>query len=103
MLERIKLLLNVTGEDKLIEELIELTRSKVLAYISEKEIPKELEFIIIELTVNRYNRIGSEGIKTESIDGKAQTYEGDIEAYYPILDDYIEENKKKTGKGYKLF
>ena len=90
MLERIKLLLNVSDEDKLINELIELTKAKILSYISEKNIPSELEFIVIELTVSRYNRIGSEGIKSESVDGRVQSYEGDLECYYPVLDKYIE-------------
>jgi hypothetical protein len=102
MLERIKLLLNVTGEDKLIEELIKLNTAKVLERIKEDEVPNKFEFIVIESVISRYNRIGSEGLKSESVDGRVQTYEGDIEPYYPILDDYVEEKKKKTDKGYRL-
>lgn len=94
MVERIKLLLNVSDEDNLINELIELTKSKVLSYIGEKEIPSELEFIVIELTVSRYNRIGSEGIKSESVDGRVQSYESDLESYYTVLDKYIESKQQ---------
>ena len=40
--------------------------------------PKELEFELIELSIQRFNRIGSEGIASESIDGKSVSYDDDF-------------------------
>ena len=52
----------------------------------------ELEFVLIELSIQRYNRIGSEGIASENVDGKSVSYEADFEGYKVYLDDYINKN-----------
>ena len=100
LLNRIKTLLGIPDNDELIYEITELTKSKILNYINEVELPLELEFVLVELTVQRYNRIGSEGIASESVDGKSVSYEDVFENYKPYLDDYISRNGKS--KGYKL-
>ena len=100
LLNRIKTLLGIPDNDELIYEITELTKSKILNYINEVELPLELEFVLVELTIQRYNRIGSEGIASESVDGKSVSYEDIFENYKPYLDDYISRNGKS--KGYKL-
>ncbi|MBP3931718.1 MAG: phage head-tail connector protein [Peptostreptococcaceae bacterium] len=100
LLNRIKTLLGVTDNDELIYEITELTKSKILNYINETELPNELEFVLVELAIQRYNRIGSEGISSESVDGKSVSYDDDFENYKPYLDDYIYKNG--TNKGFKL-
>lgn len=100
LLNRIKTLLGIPDNDELIYEITELTKSKILNYINEVELPLELEFVLVELTIQRYNRIGSEGIASESVDGKSMSYEDVFENYKPYLDDYISRSGKS--KGYKL-
>ena len=100
LLNRIKTLLGIPDNDELIYEITELTKSKILNYINEVELPLELEFVLVELTVQRYNRIGSEGIASESVDGKSVSYEDIFENYKPYLDDYISRSGKS--KGYKF-
>lgn len=97
IIDKIQLL---TGADdnqlELLETIVYLVESKVLNRIGELEIPKKLEFIVVELSVARFNRIGSEGLKSESVDGAVQTYEDDISAYEPIFEKYME---RKDGRG----
>ena len=100
LLNRIKTLLGIPDNDELIYEITELTKSKILIYINEVELPLELEFVLVELTIQRYNRIGSEGIVSESVDGKSVSYEDVFENYKPYLDDYISRSGKS--KGYKF-
>ena len=100
LLNRVKTLLQINDNDELIYEIVEITKEKILNYINEKELPKELEFILIELAVERYNRIGSEGIASESVDGKSVSYEDNFESCKQYLDDYIFRNNKN--KGFKL-
>ena len=100
LLNRIKTLLNVEGNENLIYELVNITESKILNYINASEMPIELEFVLIELAIQRFNRIGSEGIASESIDGKSVSYDDDFIGYKHYLDDYISRNGKS--KGYKL-
>ena len=55
LLNRIKTLLGIPDNDELIYEITELTKSKILNYINEVELPLELEFVLVELTIQRYN------------------------------------------------
>ena len=100
LLNRIKTLLNVEGNENLIYEIVNITEAKILNYINATEMPKELEFVLIELSVQRFNRIGSEGLASESIDGKSVSYDDDFTGYKHYLDDYISRNSVK--KGYRL-
>ena len=100
LLNRIKTLLNVEGNEELITEIVNITESKILNYINATEMPIELEFVLIELSVQRFNRIGSEGIASESIDGKSVSYDDDFTGYKHYLDDYISRNSVR--KGYRL-
>ena len=100
LLNRIKTLLHINDNDEFIYEIVEITKEKILNYINEKELPVELEFILIELAVERYNRIGSEGIASESVDGKNVSYDDNFENYKTHLNDYIFRNNKN--RGFKL-
>ena len=100
ILNRIKTLLNIEGNENLIYEIVNITEAKILNYINATEMPKELEFVLIELSVQRFNRIGSEGIASESIDGKSVSYDDDFTGYKHYLDDYISRNSVR--KGYRL-
>ena len=100
LLNRIKTLLNIEGNENLIYEIVNITEAKILNYINATEMPKELEFVLIELSVQRFNRIGSEGIASESIDGKSVSYDDDFTGYKHYLDDYISRNSIR--KGYRL-
>ena len=100
LLNRIKTLLNIEGNEELIAEIVNITEAKILNYINANEMPKELEFVLIELSVQRFNRIGSEGIASENVDGKSVSYDDDFTGYKHYLDDYISRNSVR--KGYRL-
>ena len=100
LLNRVKILLGISENDELVHEIIELTKDKILNYINKTELPYELEFVLVELAIKRYNRIGSEGISSESIDGKSVSYEDDFESYKHHLDDYMIRNS--NSKGFRL-
>ena len=103
IVSRVKVLLgttNTTDDEELLYEIVEITKSKILNYINQTKMPKELEFVLVELAIQRFNRIGSEGIASESIDGKSVSYEDYFEKYKPYLDDYIQ--RSGTSKGFRL-
>ena len=103
IVSRMKVLLGITDNtdnDELLYEIVNITESKILNYNNASEMPKELEFVLIELSVQRFNRIGSEGIASESIDGKSVSYDDDFTGYKHYLDDYISRNSVR--KGYRL-
>ena len=60
MINKIKILLGITDNDELLNEIIERTEYKILNYINKKTLPGELEFILIELVISRFNKKGVE-------------------------------------------
>lgn len=51
------------------------------------EIPAELEYIVVETVIARFNYLGSEGMKAESVEGHTMTFD---ENYLNRFDDDIE-------------
>ncbi len=55
------------------------------------EIPTELEYILTECTIVRFNRIGSEGMESESMDGHTAKYvDKDLSDYDHVIQTYID-------------
>ncbi|MGL4730331.1 MAG: phage head-tail connector protein [Clostridium sp.] len=94
LLEKIKRRSNAASNqsDQLIIDLIEETENEILEYINLDEIPKGLEGTLIELIITKCNRLGSEGIASESFSGVSQSY----------IDDWSKETKKKLKRFRKL-
>lgn len=65
-----------------------------------KEIPDELNYIVTEVTIARYNRIGSEGMTSESMDGHSANYEVvELSDFESDIQDYLDEYDAGTKRG----
>lgn len=93
MLENVKLLLGLkdSGKDSILSLLISQTEA-ALRNLLGTDIPEELSHIVEEVTVKRFNRIGSEGTSSHSVEGESMTYEANDFAPYS---DEIEAYKRK--------
>ena len=40
-----------------------------------EEVPDRLEYIVEEVAVKRFNRVGAEGMTQESVDGRSNTFQ----------------------------
>ncbi len=97
MLDEVLFILGISNaaQTDLVTILFNQSSAKILAYINESEVPANLAFILNELTISRYNRLGSEGITSESVEGIQYSYmDNELLPYYTYLDRYIE---NKTG------
>lgn len=91
-LEEVKLLLGITDniKDDLLNLLIDNATTQVLGYLTPIEVvPDELSYIVSELVVIRYNRIGSEGLTNESVEGYSATYSDDMTNYILAINAYL--------------
>lgn len=104
-LENIKTVLGT--EDSLQDPVLSILISNVTSHLKgllKKEVPKELNYIIEEITIRRYNRIGTEGMKSESVEGhKVDFYDlkDEFVPYLDVIDDYKENDDdldRKRGK-----
>lgn len=86
-LEQVKVLLGISGEDRdaLITEILDLTQSRLLSLIAQETVPEELGYIVTEAAVRRFNRIGSEGTSSHTVDGESMTWAEDD--FAPFMDD----------------
>jgi len=105
ILEDVKTLLGAEAAEEQIEVSIALATSSVLnrmkRYGSDKtEVSEDLNFIVIELAVARYNRIGSEGMSSESIEGLSTSYISNLlDQYDSDIRAAVSEDFKRPKKG----
>ena len=104
VLETVKNLVFIDGEaapekEKLLETVIDLTEKKLLSRIGEESVPPALDYIVAEVAVIRFNRIGSEGMAREAQDGRTIEFTADdFSAYNDIIDAYLADKADGPGK-----
>lgn len=89
--ERIKNLIGENVDEKVLDVIIDLSNENLLNRLRafDKDIsaiPDELSFIVVEVSIKRFNRIGSEGIEQENQDGYSAKY-------LNLFDEYDEDIK----------
>lgn len=97
IIDDVKTLLEIedTRQDGVLSLIISNVSSHLKALLGQ-EIPPELEFIVTEITIRRFNRIGTEGMKSESVEGHSITFY-DLEDEFKPYEKIIESNKVETG------
>lgn len=100
MIKQIKVLLNISNDAKdiLLNTLISLKSRKLNAALGSETVPVSLEYIVIELVINHYNRLGSEGIAAESVEGISKTYNDAANELDPYRGDIAKYLNTSTGK-----
>lgn len=102
-----------TSQDDLLHLLTELAEARFRLYLNHASrksgqaerfdtVPSELQWILLEVVVHRFNRIGSEGMSSESVEGHSITFSADaFDDYASIIDDFFsdpEVGKRRHGK-----
>ena len=99
VLDDVKTLIGIEGTDldAKLDVIIQNASSRLLAYMPPEytDIPQELSYVVTELSVVRFNRIGNEGMNSYSEDGESlsfteddiKPFKADIEAYLKTLED----------------
>lgn len=87
-LEQVKTLLNTT--DTRLDILYEKAENRLIRMLKIKLpdtviVPDVLKDIVDEVTITRYNRLGSEGMTQKSVEGRSVTYQDND--FAPYLDD----------------
>ena len=91
---------SLTGDNPQVEVIYNNIAERLLHRIKDTEIPVELEYIVDEATIRRFNRIGSEGMKSESVEGHSVTYDMSdvLDPYESAINDYLEGLKPDDGR-----
>src|SRR5690625_4296727 len=106
MKDRIKTMLGI--EDDLQDDVLDVLISNVSSHLKSllgKDIPERLEFIVEEITVRRFNRLGTEGMQSESVEGHSVTFydlRDEFTPYESIISAY-KDPPESPGRGKVLF
>lgn len=102
VLDDVKILLDIpeeeTGLNNKLNLIIENAEKQVLSYLPSgtESVPAVLEYIVCEMAVARFNRIGNEGMSSYSQEGESITYGDDISLYLPAIQSWNNMQKDNT-------
>lgn len=101
IIDKVKTLIGISDnkQDPQLEVIIENINGHLLYLLEKEEVPQKLQHIVVEIAVRRYNRLGSEGMQSDSVEGHSVTFydlEKDFEPYQSIID---KETKSDSVKG----
>ena len=91
MLEEIKIILGIADNalDSQLNVIISSTTARLKMLLGGIDVPESLNYVVTEVSVKRFNRIGSEGITSHTVEGESMSFTdddfaefaGDIQAY----------------------
>ena len=103
MLDNLKLLLGIdietedTDLDSKLCLIISNTTARLKVLIGGIDPPKELEHIILEVSVIRYNKIGSEGLSSHTVEGESLSFsEDDFEPFSAEIQAFLDSQVDAT-------
>lgn len=102
MLETLKMLLGFTEDDnrdEVLSLIINLATARLKLLIGGIEPPEELEHIIVEVSVARFNKIGSEGLSSHSVEGESLSFANDDFAPFMTEIQAFLDNQKGNSRG----
>ena len=91
MLDEIKIILGIADNalDSQLNIIIANTQARLKMLLGGLDVPESLNYVVTEVSVKRFNRIGSEGITSHTVEGESLSFTdddfaefaGDIQTY----------------------
>lgn len=113
MLQRIKTLLGIEDslQDALLTILIENAEKHLSGRLKRvnpqlEAVPEEIQYIVEEIVIRRFNRLGSEGMKQDSAEGHSVTFydlKDEFIPYQEIIDSYAIPVESTPKRGRVMF
>lgn len=104
MLEDVKELLGIQENDTAMDTrlgiIISATTKRLKVLLGGMDVPEDLSYIVTDVSIVRFNRIGSEGLSSHSVEGESQSFaNNDFEPYMEDIQSYLDSQKDaKRGK-----
>lgn len=86
--------------DERLKSIIYNTTSRLKLLLGGIEPPKDMQYIVIDVSIKRFNRIGSEGLTSHSVEGESTSYSGnDFDEFKDDINAFLESQKdSRRGK-----
>ena len=102
MLDNLKLLLGITDNDRdaLLKLIISTATARLKLLLGGLDAPESMDHIILEVSIIRFNRIGSEGMGSHTVEGESITFnDDDFAAFADEIQAFLDTQKdSKRGK-----
>ena len=105
MLDKLKLMLGLEDEinavlDTKLTLILDSTKARLKMLLGGIEPPEDMNHIILEVSIKRFNRIGSEGLTGHTVEGESLTFvERDFDEYTGEIQAWLNAQKEsKRGK-----
>lgn len=104
MLSDLKMMLGIDASDTSLDDkltwIMTSTKSRLRLLLGDVEPPESMNYIITEVSVIRFNRIGSEGMKSQSVEGETLNFDdNDFSGYMNEIQAYIDKESSLARKG----
>lgn len=99
--EDLNKLLSGTTDERL--EVIQNRTEERLKIMLGVDVPDDLSYIVMEVTLKRYNRIGQEGMQSYSQDGLSMNFPtSDFDEFSKDINDWLKNQEKEKNKNGKF-
>lgn len=103
IIDRLKLRLDGAGDgkDELLFEIIRTVMERMsVRFFDCNKVPEALEYVVVEVSAIRFNRIASEGMSSQTVEGESISFDNsdDFSPFLADIQTYQNENDTK-GKG----
>ena len=101
MLNDLKLMLGIDAADISLDSKLKLivstVRARLQMLLGGIEPPESMDHIVMEVAIVRFNRIGSEGVSSHSVEGESLQYgENDFAAYMDEIEAFLATQKESS-------
>lgn len=101
MLNDLKLMLGIekddTGTDERLNLILKNTGQQLKVKLGGIDPPESLDYIILEVSIKRFNRIGSEGLSSHTFEGESLAFvDDDFNSFSEDIQSFINSQKELT-------
>ena len=101
MLENLKLLLGIPADDTELDGklllIVKNTTARLKLLLGGIDPPEEMDHIILDVAIMRFNRIGSEGLSSHSVEGESLSFsDSDFDGFSAEIQAWIDGQKEST-------
>lgn len=101
MLEDLKVLLGIADSDEDLDKKLRLiltnTTARLKLLLGGIEPPEEMNHIILEVSIIRFNKIGSEGLSSHSVEGESLSFDAnDFDGFSDEIQAFLDSQKEST-------
>lgn len=98
MLDKIKILLGLPVEEHVLDEklniILDAAENRLKLLLGGIEVPPQMEYILVDVSAIRFNKIGSEGLSSHTVEGESLSFaEDDFANYRTDIQAYLDTQK----------